>query len=184
MDSRGVKRFKAKFGKFLDPFGIFLLIALFLLPALAITNLSPHASITKNVLGVESKPGIGVVLVGGTHSFITNENISFPTDGKTVYQAEMIKRDTGIYSKPILQINNKSDKQDTIIVNGGTTNPTGSPIYLVYRNQTYLIQDTSGNRIFQDIKIEGSEKDIMYLKFDTKMKTNANEEIEIEIVRK
>jgi hypothetical protein len=184
MDSRKVKRFKTKFGKFLDPFGIFLLIALFIIPALAVTNLSPRASLTKNVLGTESKPGIGVVLVGGVHSFISNESISFPVEGKTVYQTDMIKRDPGKYSKPILQINNMSDKEDEIVVNGGTEDPTGYPIYLVYKRQTYLIQDTQGNRIFSQIKIDGSDKDIMYLQFDTDKKVLFNEKVEVEIVKK
>ena len=186
MDKREITRFKTKFGKFLDPFGIFLLVALFILPALAIANLTPHATLTKNVLGAESKPGIGIVLVGGVHDYLKDENISFPSDGKTLYQGVIIKdREVGkTYSKPILQISNMSDKEDSVVVSGGTDDPTGNPIYLVYKGETYLIQDTSGNKIFQTIKISGSDKEILFLKFDANNKTNAfNENIEVEIVR-
>lgn len=184
MVKRELKRIQSKFGKLLDPLGLFILLSLFILPALTIVNLSPKAGRSVTVLGTESKPGVGVVLVGGVHDYIKDERISFPQDDIYTYNAQIIKHGTGRYSKPILQLTNFSDKDETLILSGNTQTPTGSEIFLAIDEREYMIQNMSGDMITEQAKIKGSTKPIVYLVIKTSTPLQFNEDIEVNIVKK
>jgi hypothetical protein len=184
IDKREVKRFNMKFGKFLDPLALFLLIAVFVLPSLAVLNLSPRSRSATNVLGAESKEEVSTVLVGGIHDFIKEERIDFPNEKRVQYNSVMIKHNVGTYSKPILQVSNTFGNDATVNIQGGTENPTGSPIYLIVNNQEYLLQDASGNPQDISVKLPEQSKNIVYLKFETTTPLLFNENVSITIVQK
>ncbi|MCC7290326.1 hypothetical protein IT417_03700 [bacterium] len=184
MASREFKRVYNKLGKFLDPVGLFLLLAVFVLPALTVVNLSPRSNQVNNVLGVESKKDVSVVMVGGVHDFLKDERISFPSEGVSKYEAQMIKHDIGSYSKPILQLSNNYESAMNLEVTGGSSNRTNIPLYLIYREKEYLIQDENGITNVANIRIPDRTKDIMYLKFDTSTPLRFNENVEVTIVQK
>lgn len=184
IDKREIKRFNMKFGKFLDPLALFLLIAVFVLPSLAVINLSPKSKSATNVLGAESKQEISTVLVGGIHDYIKEERIDFPNEKRVEYNSVLIKHSPGTYSKPILQITNSFNNDAIVNILGGTQNPTGSPIYLIVNNQEYLLQDSSGDTQEVQVKLPQQSKNIVYLKLDTTTPLLFNEDISITIVQK
>lgn len=183
IDKREIKRAGLKFGKYLDPLGLFLLIAVFILPALAVLNLSPKAKQTYNVLGAKSDKEISVIMVGGLHDYVRNERIEFPSSGSFKYSAKLLKHDIGEYSKPILQLSNTYERDQTVSVVGGTSNPTGSPIYLLFRDKAYLIQDEAGIQNVVSIRIPKQSRESMYLQFNTLTPVLFDEEFEITVTQ-
>lgn len=183
IDKREIKRFGLKIGKFLDPLGLFLLIALFILPTLAVINLSPKSKVVNNVLGAKSQKEISVVMVGGVHDFLKEERIEIPSDDTYIYHAQMIKHDAGTYSKPILQIINTYEKDIEVTVSGGSVNPTGSPFSIIFDEKQYMIQDEKGEQNTIKIQIPKQSKKIMYIQFDTTTPIKFNEDIEVMVVQ-
>lgn len=184
INNREAKRFNLKFGKYLDPIGLFLLIAVFILPALAVVNLSPKSKTVHNVLGAQSKKEISVVLVGGVHDYLKEENISFPSATQSNYEAKLLKRNNGEYSKPILQFSNSYEKEGYVDITGGSENPTGSPISVIFNQKEYLVQDSSGATNVVRVTVPKMSKDVMYLKFDTNTPIKFNEKVSLSITQK
>lgn len=181
IDRRELKRIGNKVGKYLDPLALFLLIAVFIIPAMAVVNLSPKSKPESNVLGARSDQGITIVMVGGIHDFLKDERIEVPTDGMYVYKAEMIKHGVGKYSKPILQIVNSTNNELKIMVEGGTLNPIDSPLYLMYNDNKYSLEEENGNKNSLAINVPKQSKKILFLTFDTQTPLLFNEEVEITI---
>lgn len=184
IDKREIKRLNIKIGKYLDPLALFLLFAVFILPALAVINLSPRAKSVNNVLGAASKQELSVVLVGGTHDYLNSEKLSFPNEKMTTYQAAILKHEKGEYSKPILQVKNTFNAPTNIEISGGTQTPTGSPISLIFDNTEYTLQDESGSPQTINIKVKEQSTNIMYLRFDSKTSIGFDENFELNIVQK
>lgn len=183
MIKREIKRFKNKVEVFLEPFGLVALAFLFILPALAVINLSPIAKGQKiNVLGVGDGKGVSTVLVGGVHDIIKQEFLTFPTEGQIKYSAQLIKRDAGVYSKPILQIVNDSSEKAEVIVNANTQLGAGSEIVLIVDDARYVIQGDNGEPFTATISLEPMKESIVYLQLTSTNDVKFNDDIEIVLV--
>jgi hypothetical protein len=185
MDTREVKRLKNRFSKFGEPLGIVALALMFVLPTLAVLNLSPSTSgKEKPVLGVEDKTGVGAVLVGGVHDIVKEETLTFPTDLQFNYSATLIKRSADMYSKPVLQLVNYNSEGTEVTVSGSTQLPTGSEIALIVNDLRYVIQDVNGETSVHEILLPGSSENIMFLQLDTREDVGFNDRIDLTIVSK
>lgn len=183
MDKREIKRLRKRFSKFAEPLGILALALMFVLPGLVVLNLTPKTTAKdKPVLGAEDKVGIGAVLVGGVHDIVKEERFSFPTETQYSYEATLIKRSAGLYSKPILQLVNYNSESASVSVSGSTQLPTGSEVAVIVNDQRYLIQDLNGVPSTQEIVLPGSSENIMYLQLDTKEDVGFNDQISLKIV--
>lgn len=184
IDKRELKRLNKKIGKYLDPLALFLLFAVFILPALTVLNLSPQSKSNFNVLGTTSKEEISLVLVGGVHDIFKEERILFPNDKYTKYESTIIKHEKGEYSKPILQIKNTFSDNVNIYVSGGTQNPINAELSLIYEGNEYLLQDRAGNMKEVELNVKENSKNIIYLKLVSPISLKFNEKVEINFVQK
>lgn len=184
INKREVKRFSLKFGKFFDPLGLFLLIAFFVLPTLAVINLSPQTKSLNSVLGAQSKKEVSIVLIGGVHEYIINEKLSTKSQDFATYTSRLLKRKAGEYSKPILQLQNTFSQDAVFEISGGTQNPTGATISIYMNNQEYILQDSSGTNNTISITLPKNSKNDMYLRFNTQTEIQFGEDIEINLVQK
>lgn len=184
IDKREIKRFSLKFGKFLDPLALFLLLAVFILPALAVINLSPKSQARTNVLGTKSKQDISVVLVGGTHPTVVNEKLSFPSDDRSEYSSTISKHEAGTYSKPIVQITNSYNKSAKIDFYGQTENTTNSEIFLIVNEKEYLLQEKNGNTYPISLEVSEQTKSVVYLKIVSDIPQLFSEKFNLTIVQK
>jgi hypothetical protein len=184
INKREAKRFSMKFGKFFDPLGLFLLIAFFILPTLAVINLSPQTKSLNNVLGTQSKKEVSTVLIGGVHEYIVNEKLAFKSQDFATYTSKLLKREAGEYSKPILQLQNTFSQDAVFEVSGGTQNPTGATISILLNGIEYVLQDSSGTNNTISITLPKNSKNDMYLRFNTQAEIQFSEDIEINLVQK
>jgi hypothetical protein len=183
--NRELKRLKNRLGRFADPLGILALTLLFVLPSLALINLTPQTtSKEKTVLGVEDKTGIGAVLVGGVHDIVKQEVLSYPTELQFSYSAQLLKRSEGKYSKPIVQLINYSSKPSTVTVSGSTQLPTGTEVSLIVNDSGYIVQRADGDTFTYDVTLPERSKKILYLQLDTTENVSFNDEISLSIVAK
>ncbi len=184
MLKREIKRFKNKVEVFLEPFGLVALALLFVLPTLAVLNMSPVAKNQKviNVLGAEDGKGVSTVLVGGVHEIVKQEFLSFPTELQTKYNAQLIKRPAGVYSKPILQLVNQSSEYSEVAVNATTEFSKGVEVALIVDDKKYIIQNVSGEPLMQRIVLEPAKESIVYLQLTSDSDVKFNDNIEIVLV--
>ena len=183
MLKREIKRIKNRFSGLFDPLGIVALVALFLLPALAIINLSPIAtSEQRNVLGVGDGEGVSAVLVGGVHDIIKEEIITFPNDQQIAYQAKLIARDAGTYSKPVLQLVNYDGAESTVRISGSTELGANTEVSVIVNDQRYIIESRSGEQFIQEIALPASSKSDLYLNLDSDNNVRFNDMITLRIV--
>lgn len=184
IDKRELKRLNNKIGKYLDPLALFLLFAVFILPALAVLNLSPQSKSNLNVLGTTSKEEVSFVLVGGVHDIFKEERIQFPNDKYTKYESTIIKHYEGEYSKPILQVKNTFGNDIKVTVSGGTQNPINAELSLIYDGNEYLLQNQAGDIKDIELNIKESSKSIIYLKLVSPISLKFNEKVEINFIQK
>ncbi len=164
MLKREIKRFKNRFSSLSDPLGIVALILLFLLPTLAVLNLSPqYKSREDNVLGVIDGEDVGLVMVGGVHDIIKEEYMDFKNEKLVEYSSKIIKAKSSRYSKPIIQITNPKSEKSDIRVSALTQLASSQKISVVLDGFEYILQDTDGTSTPQTISLSPSSKSDIYL---------------------
>jgi len=156
---------KKVFTQILEPFALGLLALFFILPIITVMNLTP---ITKqiqklDVLGVTSQEEMIVRLIGGKHEIFSGESLNSLEDSKFSYSVRLGKRGSDSYSKPILEIENKSPEQKTVSFWGQTLSNTRSNIYLIINEEAYVLQDDRGDTQEQEIVVPSGESVIVFL---------------------
>ena len=156
---------KKVFTQILEPFALGLLALFFILPIITVMNLTP---ITKqiqklDILGVTTQDEVIVRLVGGKHEIFSSESLNKLEDFKYSYSVRLGKRASDSYSKPILEIENKSGEYKVVTFWGQTLSNTRSDIYLIINEDTYRLQDNRGDTETQEITLPANEKIIVFL---------------------
>jgi len=159
------KKIKNFFSVVVEPFALGLLALLFIIPTITVMNLTP---ITKkieklNVLGVSTSSSLSVTLVGGKHDVFTEEDLIKVSDTEYNYSVKLNKRVADNYSKPILELENKTSEVQEISFLGQTATSTRSNINLLIDNKTYKLEDDKGFTYPHEIFLAPSEKMIVFL---------------------
>lgn len=158
--------FIKKMGKLLEPFALLLLIALFVIPAATVLNLEPITKVIKNgvsVLGVSSNNSVSVVLVEGSHNVFKDESLELLNDGSYTYSVNISDRVANLYSKPILEVTNNTEETKTLVFDATGNTDSSSNINLLVGDDSYRIQDISGNMYTQEISLAPGESSIIFL---------------------
>jgi hypothetical protein len=159
------EKVKRIFIQIVEPFALGVLTLLFIIPIITVMNLTPLTKEIKklDVLGVTNKDEVIVTLVEGKHEIFTSESLNKLEDLNFTYSVTLNKRTSDSYSKPILEIDNRSDKEKEITFVGQTLSNTKSNIFLIVNNQTYKIQSSSGEPFTIELNIPSKEKFIVFL---------------------
>ena len=179
-------QFKKVVGQILEPFALGLLALLFIIPTLTVFNLSP---ITKtfeklDVLGVSSNEDVSFTLVEGKHDIIRSESLVKNEDGDYIYSTTLNKRASDSYSKPIIELKNNTQEQQTIVLYGQTKTPTRSNISVIINDHPYKLQDESNNTYPQEITMDPGKSTIMFLAIENLSGVQFSEEFEMHLTVK
>jgi hypothetical protein len=170
------------FGKIFEPIGIGLLALLFIIPTITVMNLTP---ITKkleelNVLGVSTNSDLDITLVEGNHDSFISEDL-YKDEDVTTYVTKLSKLSSDSYSKPILEVVNNSTDIKTIEYYGQTLTNTNSNIYLIWNEQSFLLQDDRGFTYPQDIDVYPGETQVLFLSIESLTGVEFSEDFEMEM---
>lgn len=178
------RKFKEVVGKIFEPIALGLLALLFIIPSITVINLEP---ITKNlkqftdVLGVTTSSEVLVDLVGGTHDILSGEKVYKENDGQYIYEAVLTKRESDFYSKPILNLENRTEEEKTITFVGTTLNPTRTDIGLIINDQAYKLQKANGESQTVDILLKPQREYLVYLTVESIVGIQFSEDFEMKI---
>lgn len=152
----------------LEPFALGILALVFILPIITVMNLTPLTKPLKEltVLGVNSQDRISVNLVGGKHEIFSNEELNKLDPTLFKYSSVLNKRAADSYSKPILEIENRSTEPTTIKLSGSTLSNTKSNILLIVEKETYKIQDPSGKTFVHEITLAPNQSSVVFLSIE------------------
>lgn len=184
VNRRKASNFKEFLGKVLEPIALGILALLFIIPSITVVNLEP---ITKNikkftdVLGVTTSDQVIVDLIGGTHEILSAEKIYREEDGSYTYSAVLTKREADFYSKPILNIKNRTDEDKTVSFLGTTTNPTRSEIGLIVKDQSYKLQRSDGESNEVSLLLRPQSEYTVYLTVESVIGVQFSEDFEMTI---
>ncbi len=165
-----------------EPIALGLVALLFIIPSITVVNLQPLTKKLKelDVLGVTNTQELRVNIVGGTHQIFLNESID-SNKGKYVYTTKLTKRDADSYSKPILEIVNKTPENIEVEIYGGTSLPTKSDIGIIIEDQKYRLQEPNGDILRQNLTLAKNEKYIIYLYVESFSDIKFEEDFELTI---
>ncbi|MBP5204625.1 hypothetical protein J6Z48_03225 [bacterium] len=173
------------FGTILEPFALCLLLVIFTIPVATVINLEP---ITKNgktvdVLGVSTSNEVTISLIDGKHSIFKNEELESTENNQLKYSTDIKRREAGVYSKPILEINNDTDQDRVVEI---TTNPdikTSSNISILIGEDSYTLIDKDG-ATSQKINIDAGESYTLFLSIENDVNIQFSENLEIYLEQK
>ena len=179
------EKIKKIFSQILEPFALGLLALLFIIPSITVLNLSP---ITKqlqklNILGVTTENSISISLVDGKHNIFTSELLN-NIDGKYEYSANISKRESDSYSKPILKIVNKNNENKTLIFYGHTASNTKSNIYIKTTDSSLKLQDDKGFTYQQEIELQPNQELVVFLSVENFSNIQFTESFSMSITEK
>ena len=174
------------FGTILEPFALCLLLVIFTIPVVTVINLEP---ITKNgktvdVLGVSTSNEVTISLIDGKHSIFKNEEIEATENNQLKYSAEIKKREAGVYSKPILEINNYTDKDRIVRITTNSDAKTSSNISILIGEDSYQLRDASGTTYNQELKVKTGESYTLFLSVENDVNIQFTENLEIYLEQK
>ncbi|MCA9375023.1 hypothetical protein KC622_01690 [Candidatus Dojkabacteria bacterium] len=174
MYKREIKRFANRYGKFLEPFAILAMIALFILPIASVLNLSigfkQNDSVKQEVLGVTSDSKVLIEKVGGTHPVVYNEKLIQTSENVYEYSTYIRKRATGSYDKPILTITNNTlfDQEITFTLN--KSDSTDTLIGVLYNRTNYFLSAPDGETYSHTLKLSPGQS----MPISITLRNNAN----------
>ncbi len=180
------QKVKNFFSVIVEPFALGVLALLFIIPTITVMNLSP---ITKkleklNVLGVNTASSVSVTLVGGKHEVFSEEDLVKVSDTEYNYSVRLSKRAADSYSKPILEIENKTAEVQEISFLGQTATSTQSNISLLVDDKTYKLEDDKGFTYPHSIFLAPSEKAVVFLSLEslTGIQFSENFDLQVKVV--
>ncbi len=188
MIKREIKRQLNKYGKYLDILLSFVLVLIFTVPIMVILNLSPivsaeNSTLPSNVLGV--KTGFvevtEVKMVGGSHSYIQNENLYTYEDNKYLYSTRVLVRDKGVYSKPIFTISVPTDTKLLVKIWVADDLKSTTQIGILLDKTNYVLKEYSGMQYIREILL--SDEGAYTFSLDLRNENNVNfpENIDIHV---
>lgn len=180
MLKREIKKLLIKSEVILQPVLLVMALSVFILSTLAFINLSPkYITSEKNVLGVSDKKEVGVVLVGGTHNYINNEGLSFIDNTEFSYTFNISNRESGLISKPSLEITNDSSEDIKLSINSFSTSLTQSDIRLLYKSNYLVLINSVGAQSNPTLTIPAQTKDIIYISVENAQPIRYSQEVTI-----
>lgn len=170
----------------LEPFALGVLALIFILPIITVMNLTPLTQKLSdlNVLGVNTGENISIDLVGGKHEIFSSEDIQKIEDDHYQYTTIINKRESDIYSKPILIIRNRNTIPQTISLSGSTETNTKSEISVKLDKDEYILQDYTGQTTTQDIHLLPSEEIPVFLSVENISRVQFSETFTLQITTK
>jgi hypothetical protein len=177
-------KFKEIFGKVLEPIALGLLALLFIIPSITVINLEPITRELKqftDVLGVTTNSDVIVDLVGGTHEILSGEKVYKEDDRQYIYEAVLTKRESDFYSKPILNLENRSEEDKTVTFLGTTLNPTRTDIGLIINDQAYRLQKSNGESETVEILLKPQSEYLIYLTVESVVGVQFSEDFEMKL---
>lgn len=179
-------QFKKVAGQVLEPFALGLLALLFIIPTLTVFNLSPITKTLEklNVLGVASNEDVSFTLVEGKHDIIKSEYLVKNEDSDYTYSTTLTKRASDSYSKPILELKNNTQLQQTVVLYGQTKSPTRSNIFVIINDHPYKLQDDSNFTYPQEITLDPQTTAVMFLAIENLSGVQFSEEFEMHLTVK
>jgi len=179
-------QYKKIIAQILEPFALGLLALLFIIPTLTVFNLSPITKTLEklNVLGVTSNEDVTFTLVEGKHEIIRSEYLVKNEDGDYTYSTTLSKRASDSYSKPVIELKNNTQKQQTILLYGQTKSPTKSNISIIINNHPYKLQDETNNTYPQEITVDPEKSAIMFLSIENLSGVQFSEDFEMHLTVK
>lgn len=159
------EKVKKVFTQIIEPFALGLLALFFILPIITVMNLTPITRQLErfDILGVTTQEEIIVRLIGGQHEIFSSESLNRIEDSEYSYSARLGKRGADSYSKPILEIENNTAEEKTVSFWGQTLTNTRSDIYLIVNEETFILQEYTGETHMQEITISPNDKVIVFL---------------------
>jgi hypothetical protein len=156
---------KKVFTQILEPFALGLLALFFILPIITVMNLTPVTKQLKkiDVLGITTQDDVIVRLVEGKHEIFSSESLTKIEEFEYSYSTRIAKRAADSYSKPILEIENRTENRKTVMFWGQTLSNTRSAIYIKAKEKTYTLQEHNGNTREQEIYVLPGEKLVVFL---------------------
>lgn len=180
MIQREIKRYLLKLDFIFQPILFFLFISIVVVSSLAFVNLTPkYGAINTNVLGVEDKKEVSAVLVGGTHNYLNNESLIFTNNDYFEYSFNINNREAGEYSKPVLELVNKSSTDMRVKINSYSDQLLNNDIILHYKDNYLVLINTVGAISSPSITIPAESKEIVYLSINNALPIRYNQNVTI-----
>lgn len=185
MKSREYKRLQIKYGSFLEPFAIILLLMLYLIPVVAVINLSPRVRQSyeegKSVLGIRNEGALSVTSITGIHSVITNEDFYQQLPHRYVYSAKLSVRDAGQYSKPVLRISNPTSAPQAVEFVASKESSSTSEIGVIFDDVNYILLESSGKVVSRSLEVAPNSEITIYLTVSNASRANFSEYVALEV---
>jgi hypothetical protein len=174
---------KKIFGQIIEPFALGVLALLFIIPVITVMNLTPLTQQLKklDILGVTTEDSIKLTLVEGKHEIFTSETLNKIDEDNYTYSVILNKRASDNYSKPIIEIENKSSEEKLLTFFGQTLTNTRSNISLILNEKSYRIQNSKGETYNPEIVIAPEEKIILFLSIENLSGIQFSEEYDMDI---
>ncbi|MCA9377101.1 hypothetical protein H6762_01555 [Candidatus Nomurabacteria bacterium] len=181
MVKREIKRQLQRYGTYLEPFELLLLIGIFVIPIMTLFNLTPQYGSPDvppdNVLGVSTDGHVRIQDIGGSHEFITNERLLGIDTSSYHYYTTLINRESGIYAKPILQVTNPTDSDIEITFSVKYSVEQSSQIGILKDNTNYIIKDKEGFTFPRSFTVASGESAIFSIDVRNDVNINYSEEL-------
>lgn len=186
MVTRELKRFQIKYGSIFEPLAIVFLLGLYIIPILAVINLTPRVrqSLTegKSVLGVQETTAVQVTPITGVHSVITNEEFDRPLDNRYIYSARLIERDAGKYSKPIIKLKNSTQVEQTVEFISSRSNSSTTELGVIYDEVAYTLVESDGEIFSRRTNLAPNEEKTVYIRIVNSSRMNFSERVVVELI--
>lgn len=186
MHKRELKRFLQKYGRLLEPITLLLLLGLFIVPILAVLNLSPITILKQGsgVLGVEDSKEVVVATIGGKHEIIKNEFVINRNDGWYRMSVQVDNHPEGNYSKPVLKIMNNTDTKKEISFKGSLSGSINSDIGVLFDKTNYVLLTKTDDFYTHSLELNSGEEKTIYLsvKSETNVLFDEVFELDIEVI--
>ena len=143
-----LKRLNSKFGKFFDPLLVLAIIALFTVPALTLSNLTPghkppHKEST--VLGLTEQTTLDIQPHTTPFDGISLNKFSQLSETSYTFYLEQVPHKTGIHENKLLVISNGTDTEKKVDVTSTFERITpGTKVSIVVRQTKFIILDKTG----------------------------------------
>ena len=158
-------KIKKVFTQILEPVALGILALIFIVPTITVMNLTPLTKQLQklDILGVATQDEVKISLVEGKHDIFTSENLVKMDDLNFLYSVTLNKRASDSYSKPIVEIENRSEEEREVSFFGQTLSNTRSNIFVIVDDKSYRIQDSTGKTYTQSISVPQRDKVVVFL---------------------
>lgn len=156
-------------------------------PFLVVLNLTPETRqpIRPNVLGVQSSIAGDktISLIEGVHNYITDESLVKRAENVHVYSAQINARESGTYSKPIVNVTNTSSKAKKLKVFSSSDTPgTSTKVGIIINGTNYILEDNGQTTLFHQLSFDPNSDKKIYLSIESPLNISYDELITITFI--